>query len=430
VTWKATNLASLALSGPQYGANARAIPATGERPRYVRITDIDTNGNLIPTSIVEADIEEPSDFLLKEGDLLFARSGNTVGKTYRYSSKGGPCIFAGYLIRFRIHPKLADSQFVFYYTLSPDYNAWVMSKRRVAGQPNINGKEYASLRVPLFPLSEQHRIVEILNQADELRKKRAEADEKAARILPALFYKMFGDPATNPKGWRVVPIHKMIDPVERKDPSDHPYEPFTYIDIAGVDGVSGVITDVKRLTGAEAPSRARQIIKKNDVIISTVRPYLRATALVPMEYDNQICSTGFCVLRAKLGEGFGFLYALSRLQWFTDHLNARARGASYPAVTDRDILDFKVPIPDSREVLEQFDRQVIDIVVLEERQRKLGTKIGDLFDTLLHRAFTGDLTAKWREAHMKELLAEIEEQTKVLEQTSPTSTRATVRGRR
>jgi type I restriction enzyme, S subunit len=289
-----------------------------------------------------------------------------------------------------------DKRFFLHWLKTQDAQ-WQMAGAKVTQTiSNLSLGQIKKLVVPLPSASEQHRIVEILDQADALRKKCAEADAKAARILPALFYKMFGDPATNPKGWRVVPIHKIIDPVERKDPSDRPYEPFIYIDIAGVDGVSGVITDVKRLTGAEAPSRARQIIKKNDVIISTVRPYLRATALVPMEYDNQICSTGFCVLRAKLGEGFGFLYALSRLQWFTDHLNARACGASYPAVTDRDILDFKVPIPDSREVLEQFDRQVLDIIVLEERQRKLGTKIGDLFDTLLHRAFTGDLTAKWR----------------------------------
>ncbi|MCK9276349.1 MAG: restriction endonuclease subunit S [Syntrophales bacterium] len=60
-------------------------------------------------------------------------------------------------------------------------------------------------RVPLPPLSEQRRIVEILDQADALRKKRAEADAKAARILPALFYRMFGEPSTNPKGWPVDP---------------------------------------------------------------------------------------------------------------------------------------------------------------------------------------------------------------------------------
>lgn len=285
---------------------------------------------------------------------------------------------------------------------------------RNAVVPILNKSNFSKIEMPVPPLSEQRRIVEILDQADALRKKRAEADAKAARILPALFYKMFGDPATNPKGWPVAPIGEMVNPVERRDPSSKPNESFIYIDIAGVNGQLGIITEAKEIMGADAPSRARQIIRINDVIISTVRPYLRATALVPSEYDNQICSTGFCVLRAKGGEGFGFLYALTRLQWFTDQLNARARGASYPAVTDADVFNLRVPQPADQGALKTFDRQVLDVLLLQDKRRSVETEIEGLFETLLHRAFTGDLTAKWREAHMKELLQEMEQQAKAL----------------
>ncbi len=303
------------------------------------------------------------------------------------------------------------AKYLFYALKTVDYLA--LCHGAVKGKC-LNRDSLNRIMVPYPPLSEQRRIVDILDQADALRKKRAEADAKAARILPALFYKMFGDPATNPKGWPVVPIRKMVDFIERRDPSSQPDETFAYIDIAGVDGQLGVITDVKTMKGEDAPSRARQIIKENDVIISTVRPYLRATALVPAEYNNQICSTGFCVLRAKSGVGFGFLYALSRLQWFTDQLNVRARGASYPAVTDADILNLQVPLPDNYGLLRSFDQQVIDALALQDKRRELEARISGLFKTLLHRAFTGDLTAKWREAHMKELLAEMEEQVKFL----------------
>ena len=214
-----------------------------------------------------------------------------------------------------------------------------------------------------------------------------------------------------------MPIGELVEAVKRKDPSHQPEEQFTYIDIAGVNGQMGLITDAKTLVGSEAPSRARQIINTNDVIISTVRPYLRATALVPAQYDNQICSTGFCVLRAKGGIGFGFLYALSRLQWFTDQLNARARGASYPAVTDADIFNLSVPRQKERDALKRFDRKILDLFVLQNKRRGVAARIDNLFETLLHRAFTGDLTAKWREAHMKELLKELEEQTRSLDKT-------------
>ncbi len=303
------------------------------------------------------------------------------------------------------------AKYLFYALRTVDYLA--LCHGAVKGKC-LNRASLNRIPVPLPPLSEQQRIVEILDQADALRKKRAEADAKAARILPALFYKMFGDPATNPKGWRVAPISEMIDPIERKDPSSKPDDPFIYIDIAGVNGQLGIITEAKEMMGADAPSRARQVIRMNDVIISTVRPYLRATALVPAEYDNQICSTGFCVLRAKGGVGHGFLYALSRLQWFTEQLNARARGASYPAVTDADVFNLHVPQPADQGALKTLDRQVLDVLILQDKRRSMAASIESLFETLLHRAFSGDLTAKWREAHMKELLQEMEQQAKAL----------------
>ena len=268
--------------------------------------------------------------------------------------------------------------------------------------------------VPLPSPSEQRRMVEILDQADALRKKRADADAKAARILPALFYKMFGDPATNPKGWSTTQIREVVIPIERRDPGGAPDSSFIYIDISGVDGHLGKIVGTRTLLGAEAPSRARQIVHAHDVIISTVRPYLRATAHVPQEYDSQICSTGFCILRAKDGHGFGFLYALSRLQWFTEQLNACARGASYPAVTDRDILNLRVPRPDVSEMHEAFDAHVLEVHTLKDRRGKVVGILEALFASLLHRAFAGNLTAQWREAHMKELLEEMEQQAKAL----------------
>jgi type I restriction enzyme S subunit len=284
---------------------------------------------------------------------------------------------------------------------------------------NLSLGQIKKLRIPLPTPSEQRRIVNILDQADAIRKKRAEADAQAACMLPALFYKMFGDPATNPKRWPVVPLKKMVERVERRDPSIEPETPFFYVDIAGVNGKLGVITEARSLMGADAPSRARQVVRENDVIISTVRPYLRATALVPSQYDGQICSTGFCVLRAKGGLGFGFLYGISRLQWFTEQLNARARGASYPAVTDADIFNLRVPYPNSREILLNMDHQVLDILALQDKRQIIKANTCDLYENLLHRAFTGDLTAKWREAHMKELLAELEAQAKALADAKP-----------
>ncbi len=360
-------------------------------------------------TLTDAGLNESSAKWILAGSILLAMYGATVGKTaflgIDASTNQAVC---------HITPdhRVADSKYV-WYALRSKVNE-LLAKRVGGAQPNISQKIIKDTEIYLPALSEQRRIAEILDHADALRKKRAEADAKAVRILPALFYKMFGDPSTNPKGWPTVRIRDIVTAVERRDPALRPDNTFIYLDIAGVDGKTGTIVETKDLLGAEAPSRARQIVHENDVIISTVRPYLRATALVPKHLDSQICSTGFCVLRAREGRGFGLLYALSRLQWFTEQLNARARGASYPAVTDGDILNLEIPYPDALKVHEAFNAQILGILATQQRRNDSATALENLFATILHRAFTGDLTTKWREEHMKELLVEMEQQSKYL----------------
>ena len=85
----------------------------------------------------------------------------------------------------------------------------------VTGVPGLNRNDAYNCKISLPPLSEQRRIAEILDQADTLRKKRAEADAKADRILPALFVRMFGDPATNPKGWAISTLGDVTKAIHR-----------------------------------------------------------------------------------------------------------------------------------------------------------------------------------------------------------------------
>lgn len=280
--------------------------------------------------------------------------------------------------------------------------------------PSIRKSVMEEIPFPVVAPSEQFRIVELLDEADRLRLLRREADAKAARILSVLFLKMFGDPATNPMGWPVRPLSAFADTVSRRNPSTRPDEMFRYIDIAGVDGERGIITTTKTLAGRDAPSRARQVVGWRDTLISTVRPYLRATALVPRELDEEIASTGFCVLRPKIQHGYAWQYQLTRQQWFTEQLNARARGASYPAVTDADIFQLSVPVPTDPGLLEQFDNEFESISKTLFHASNASMKVDELFNLLLQRAFSGQLTAKWREAHMKELLTEMEKQARLL----------------
>ena len=152
---------------PMYGAGLPACSFDPKLPRYVRITDITEDGRLRIDDIKSASSSDSIKYELCIGDLLFARSGS-VGRTYLYRSEDGPCIFAGYLIKFRPNPEIALPQFVSLCTHSRFYRRWVASMGRVGAQPNINASEYSTLLIPLPTLPEQQVIVSIIDAISEL----------------------------------------------------------------------------------------------------------------------------------------------------------------------------------------------------------------------------------------------------------------------
>ena len=182
--YPAVTMGSLLSEPPEYGAGEAGVERENDAtPRYIRITDIDENGELLPGLGMTAAKVEPQ-YLLSDGDLLFARSGNTVGKCYLHDSErvDYPCFYAGYMIRFRFAEKVLP-KYVFAFAQTPYYREWVSAIQRSAGQPNINAQEYRSLELPLPPLPEQRKIVAELDAAYAA--KRA-ADEKATKLLASI----------------------------------------------------------------------------------------------------------------------------------------------------------------------------------------------------------------------------------------------------
>ena len=182
--YPSVKMGSLLSGSPEYGAGEAGIERLNDTtPRYIRITDIDENGELLPGLGMTAANVEPQ-YFLRDGDLLFARSGNTVGKSYLHESErvSYPCFYAGYMIRFRFGEKVLP-KYVFAFAQTPYYHEWVSAIQRSAGQPNINAQEYRNLEIPLPPLSEQRKIVAELDAAYAA--KRA-ADEKATKLLASI----------------------------------------------------------------------------------------------------------------------------------------------------------------------------------------------------------------------------------------------------
>jgi len=149
-----------------------------------------------------------------------------------------------------------------------------------------------------------------------------------------------------PDGWKWVHLQEVCqDTIENRNPCNNPEQPFTYVDISSIDAQLKQIIGPKQLLGKNAPSRARQVIRANDVIVSTTRPNLNAVAMVPFSLDNQICSTGFCVLRPNADLSPYYLFFFVRTANFVESLTNLVKGALYPAVTDGQVKSQLMPLP-------------------------------------------------------------------------------------
>ncbi|HDR7135268.1 TPA: restriction endonuclease subunit S [Bacillus cereus] len=184
----------------EYGLNVSATEYDGEN-KYIRITDIDDNSHKFLIDGVtspDTDLSLADNYLLEEGDILFARTGASVGKTYLYNAQDGKVYYAGFLIRAKVKPEY-DSQFVFQNTLTSKYNNFVKITSQRSGQPGINAQEYASFSILMPEKEEQIKIGNFFNQLDNILALYQCKLEKLINLKKAMLQKMF------PQNGKLVP---------------------------------------------------------------------------------------------------------------------------------------------------------------------------------------------------------------------------------
>lgn len=158
-------LGELCFEEPCYGTSATAIERINDlQPKYIRITDFSDSGIEKNHKFMTAECYT-SKHILQPNDILFARTGGTVGKTYFYDGKIGKAVFAGYCIRFRFDENKVVPKFVYWYTKTDMYQKWVNGIQRPAGQPNINKEEYKSFEIILPSLQTQQKLVDLMDSA-------------------------------------------------------------------------------------------------------------------------------------------------------------------------------------------------------------------------------------------------------------------------
>lgn len=243
----------------------------------------------------------------------------------------------------------------------------------------ITGEQLKKIEIPVVELSEQTAIANILSTVDEAIQKADEAITKTERIKQAMMKKLFTEGighkefkqtkiGKTPNDWVIRKIGEVINKSGKIDPTKSDNE-FKYVDISSINNQTFKIISTNKVDKNNAPSRARKLIKKGNIIYATTRPYLQNIAIVPQSLDNQICSTGFCVMEAdeKIVSNKWLFYNVITSR-FNKRIESKMKGATYPAVNDSDLYEELISIPSVKE-----QNKITDI--FDDFSRKLDLEI-------------------------------------------------------
>jgi type I restriction enzyme S subunit len=247
--------------------------------------------------------------------------------------------------------------------------------------------KYSQVKIPLPPLPQQQKIANILDAADALRQKDKALLAKYDELTQALFLDMFGDPVSNPKGWEKVKLKKLLENVP-KIGKDYNSPNIEYVDISSINNLKFIITSTTNYLLDDRPSRAQQILKNGDILLSTVRPNLKNIAI--NNVNGYIASTGFYVCSCSNRINNKFLFEVLKSDSVTNYFVGITAGANYPAIKSSDVSEFLISLPPI-----SLQNQFAERVQVIEQQKAIAQqsleKSEALFNSLLQKAFKGEL---------------------------------------
>jgi len=292
-----------------------------------------------------------------------------------------------------------DLDYLNYSLMSVDFKKYVSG----AAIPHIYFKDYKNEPFLWMPLPEQRRIVALLDEAFiaiAKAKHNAEQNLQNAKELYESYLQGVFDNGGNE--WEENKLGEVLVKTETTDPTKKPNEEFTYLDVSSVNKETKEIESATVLLGKNAPSRARKLVRTNDVIFATVRPTHSRVAIITEQYDEQVCSTGYFVLRAKQLLNNKLVYYFLLTNGFNHQMAKLQKGASYPAVTDSDVKGIFISYPKSIEaqqgIVQKLDALSAETKKLEAIYRQKMEDLEELKKSVLQKAFAGELQTSKVEA--------------------------------
>ena len=365
--WKKSNLGNIS-SNEMYGMNSAAKDYDGFN-KYIRITDIsETSNKFIPNPLTSPDGDLEDKYKLKKGDIVFARTGASTGKTYLYDDNDRNLYFAGFLIKFHIDN--ADPKFIFYNTLKEEYLNWVSVMSVRSGQPGINSNEYKKLPIILPSLDEQNKISNFLTSIDKkidlLERKHQFYQEFKKFLMQQIFTQKlrfnFNDT------WKTVKIKDIFD--ERSEKG------FLDLELLSVTLNDGVIkrSEIESKDNSNENKSNYKHVLPGDIVYNSMRMWQGASGVSP--YDG-IVSPAYTILIPKnvYSKYFGYYFKTNEMVYqfkkYSQGLTSDTWNLKYPLISE---IKIKIPsIEEQKEITNVFEIMDEKIKILQNNIDELTT---------------------------------------------------------
>lgn len=391
--------------------------------------DIDTTGGLLPESFETYQIVSPGDIVMRltdlQNDKRSIRQGLVKEKGIITSAYDAIYPAKGHDSRYWAYALLAMDLAKYYYSLGGGV------------RQSIKFKDFPNDWLHTPPSGTQKEIADFLDREttriDQLIERKlgfiGTLKEKSAALVTENILQGYRDfpvrssaeKDSHPDNFWPLGLRELLKPLKlfcknTSSLSDKTYPDLEiqYIDIGNVSFADGLKGTTEYLF-KDAPSRARQILQKHDVIISTVRTYLKACAYIDQEVQNLIGSTGFCVLRPNEKIHPQYLYRAVQSEPFISGVVVRSEGVSYPAVNDKLLRSLKIPVPDlasQRKISDKIEREIRPVTQTLRLVEKSIEMLNDYKVALITEAVTGQLEIQaWQRRGMTDRhLDKIEEE--------------------
>jgi len=378
-----------------------SLPSTGTKGknRFLRITDIQNNSvdwESVPFCIPN-EKKDISKALLKNGDIVFARTGATTGKSFVIQNCPKDAVFASYLIRVRLNTQI-DPIFIHYYFQTPHYWSQITTNSVGSTTVGVNSTKLKDLQIPLPPLPIQKNIVQVLDKAQQLIDLREKQIQLFDELVQSIFYEMFGDPVTNPKGWAILCFGDHLNAIDSgwspkclTNPA--PSNSWGVLKLSAVTGGIYKSYENKELPINIKPKEKIEV-KKGDLLFTRKNTAeLVGSCAYIFDTPSKLMIPDL-IFRFNLKSSLESLYiwGLFNSKTFKSNITTLAGGsaASMINISKSKLEKLEIPVPPIK-LQNEFAEKVQKIEAQKVLMQQSLVEMKNNYNSLMQRAFRGDL---------------------------------------